>query len=230
MQGYEGTIRYWEPVFKGIEDYNPFQEFDVKKLEEGISWVCEGNSSVIDFGCGSGKVLMRCLSYGAKKVLGIDISEEAVTLARRVAEKYQIGEQASFLCGGVSALKGIGENTFDGGILFNIVDNIIPADGHKVLEEFRRIIRPEGKILFKLNPFLHPEKIQEKIDKYNWQVIDDNFYLEDSGLYLWNLPTAEWEKILKPYFKIKEYDEVYFEKHDVTNRLFKLVVKDNIQT
>ncbi len=56
---------------------------------------CQGKS-VLDLFCYSGSWALHAASFGAKSVLGIDISEKAVGLARRQAELNGLADRARF--------------------------------------------------------------------------------------------------------------------------------------
>ncbi len=44
----------------------------------------------------------------------------------------------------------------------------------------------------------------------------------DDGLFLWNQTTEEWTKLLKSYFSIVKYKDIYYPEHEQYNRLFLL--------
>lgn len=77
-----------------------------------------------------------------------------------------------------------------------------------------RVLKKQGKVLIKLNPYLTKEQIKE----WNIEVIKDNVL--DDGLILWNNTTKDWEKIIGQYFGIKKKQNVYYEQYDQYNRLF----------
>lgn len=95
-----------------------------------------------------------------------------------------------------------------------IIDNLIPADAIKVLQELKRILKPQGKILIKVNPLLTEDQIKE----WNIKVIEGNFL--DDGLFLWNQTTEEWQSLFENYFNIQSYKDIYYPEHDQYNRLF----------
>ena len=77
----------------------------------------------------------------------------------------------------------------DSAILSNIIDNLYPDDAISVLEEIKRILKKNGKLLVKLNPFISDEQIEE----YGIKKISGN--LLDDGMILWNNTNEEWEDI-----------------------------------
>ncbi|HHT53428.1 MAG TPA: methyltransferase domain-containing protein, partial [Clostridiales bacterium] len=150
------------------------------------------------------------------------ISDEAIKAAGETQKLSGI-EGFTFTAGGAEELQAIADSAFDGVILSNIIDNLLPEDAIVVLAETRRILKSGGKVLVKLNPFLTDNQIKE----WNIKIIEKNFL--DDGLYLWNQSTEEWTELLENYFSILEYKEIYFPGHDQYNRLF-LMQKSNTTT
>lgn len=216
MLTYERNTNYWNEVFK---DANGKKIIDKsighEDVDLALDWLCEGTSSVLDFGCGNGVWLFKCFLRGTKEHIGIDISHEGIRVAKEMQKMMDQGD-FTFTVGGVEALEGIPSNSVDGILLSNIIDNLIPSDTIKVLTEVKRILKPNGKILIKTNPFITEDKIKE----WNIKIIDGNFL--DDGLFLWNQTTEEWEKLFSNYFTIKSYKEIYYPKYDQYNRLFLL--------
>ena len=54
-----------------------------------------------------------------------------------------------FKVGEVNSLNDIPDSSFDGVILSNIVDNLIPEDSIKLLVQIKRILKQDGKIFYK---------------------------------------------------------------------------------
>jgi putative methylase len=68
------------------------------------------NKSVADFGCGSGKLAIGAALFGAKKVIGIDIDEEAIKVAKenlKIAQAF-VGKRLNvkFVCSDIRKWKG----------------------------------------------------------------------------------------------------------------------------
>jgi arsenite methyltransferase len=59
----------------------------------------------------------------------------------------------------VEELEAIADGAFDGVVLSNIIDNLIPQDAIKVLTEVKRILKVSGKVSVKLNPFLTDKQV-----------------------------------------------------------------------
>lgn len=119
--------------------------------------------------------------------------------------------------GGIPRLEKVKDGSVDAIILSNILDNLLPEDANQLIYQAHRILKEDGKILIKLNPYITQEQIRE----WNIGVIEGN--LLDDGLYLWNQTTEEWRDLFSHYFEEVFYEEVYFEEHEQYNRLFCMV-------
>lgn len=216
---YEGTQQFWDKVFiNSDKKVNPSIPIDNTKLEKSIEWISQGSKKLLDFGCGSGRTLLRSLFYGVEQVYGIDISKEAINRANENVKEHGLKEEATFNVGSMELLKAIEDNSYDGIVLYNIIDNIYPKDALLVLEEVHRIVKSKGKVLIKFNPYIEEELIKE----YKFKEVENEFYEETTGLYLWNLTDERIKEILQQYFDIEEEITVEFPEHNQINRMYYL--------
>lgn len=223
METYNSTISFWDNVFIGQEPKKEIVNVKLNRdLKRGIEWVSTGTSGVVDYGCGSGTPILTCAEReNISRCVGIDISQNAINLARKTAILNKLEKKTEFICGGVEKLEEIKENSFDGAILSNIIDNVIPEDTIKILKSIERIVVPGGKVLIKLNPYLETKDLKEN----GLKLMDKDFYVEKEGLYLRNLPISEWKRLIERFFFIEEYKEIYIEEFDQSNRMFMLTNK-----
>lgn len=214
MSKYDKCMELWNEIFKADRQEVPLRkESGNAGFDKGIEWVTTDAEDILDFGCGNGALLFLCSFYGTTKHTGIDLSEQAIASAKRRSEKMKNGEY-HFLCGGTDALRNVAEESVDAVVLSNIIDNLYPEDAMTVLNETKRILRKNGRLLVKLNPHLTAEQIEE----YQIKVIKDN--LLDDGMILWNNTTEEWKEILGRFFTVEKYEEIYYPEHEQTNRMF----------
>ncbi|WP_352418093.1 class I SAM-dependent methyltransferase [Proteiniborus sp.] len=215
---YDDTIKYWDNVFSQYTEYNPTHKIQVQEIEDGVTWLVENSKSTIDFGCGGGRVMLRCLDKGMEYVYGIDLCNNAIEIAKKVIEKCNYEEKAKVVCDGLEKLYDIADNSYESAILFNIIDNLIPKDSIELIKNIHRIVKPNGKILLKLNPYITKQKREE----YKFVEISHEFYKENSGLYLWNLTNEMAEKNFEPFFIIEKYEEIEFKQYNMINRMYYL--------
>ena len=147
--------------------------------------------------------------------IGIDLSAQAIKNAADKAKMVKTGK-FDFLCGGVEKLKQIQSETIEAAILSNIMDNLYPDDAICVLEEIYRILKKDGKLLVKLNPFITAEQIEE----YGLKRIAGNLF--DDGMLLWNNTKEEWDDILALKYSITSYEEIYYEGYEQSQRMYLL--------
>jgi len=62
--------------------------------------------SVVDLGCGSGRLAMGAVLLGAKEAVGVDIDRSAVKKARENAERFSLMGRLSWIAGDVDVLRG----------------------------------------------------------------------------------------------------------------------------
>lgn len=221
MGDYDKTISFWDTIFSGDEPATqPYEKKLPEGLQESIDWLVQGSDSILDYGCGCGSLLLRCAAYqNVARCLGIDLSPKAIELAGRSAENIGLKHKAEFICGGLDGLRQIEANSFNAALLSNIIDNVTVEDTDAILANIRRILKPRGKILVKLNPFLR----QNLLDGYGLRPLGDSLYLEKEGIYLRNLLTEQWEQLIGKYLCIESYKEIYFAEYEQTNRVFHLL-------
>lgn len=213
---YERCIQQWDAIF-GAEaaDVPGNPSSGNEALDIALDWLCADTESALDFGCGNGTMLFLCALRKTKRHVGIDLSQKATENAKKRSKCMKTGT-FSFVHGGIEQLEQIQTGALDAVILSNIVDNLYPDDALLLLSECKRILKPNGKALIKLNPYL----AQQQIKDWDIHIIEGN--LLDDGLLLWNNTTEEWQSIIGRYFRIAQFEEIYYPEHDQTNRLFLL--------
>ncbi len=221
MSGYKSTEQYWDKAFDRIEvRVLESEKSGHEGIDTALDWISRTSSVVLDFGCGSGAILAYLAKRKKGRYHGVDISKGAVALAEKLFAVNRL-DKGFFLVGSVETLQACKSEDFDAVVLSNVLDNMKPKDALTVLHEVRRLLKPGGKLLVKLNP--HYDK--KTIDKENLELIETDFYLEPSGLYLWNKPDAFWLDLLRKHYTIHRQERVHFTE-DQYNRMF-LCVKNS---
>jgi SAM-dependent methyltransferase len=103
-----------------------------------------GGRRVLEVGCGAGTDLVRFARHGAR-VTGIDIADSAVALAR--TNFRQQGLPAAFVVADGERLPVAG-GTFDLVYAHGVVQ--YTADGGRLVEECRRVLKPGGRAIFQV--------------------------------------------------------------------------------
>lgn len=214
---YDNSIRLWNDIFSSETPAWPrMRSSGNASFDKALEWLTENASSVLDFGCGNGIVLFLCALYGTRTHTGIDLSVQAIRNAEAAASMASHGE-FRFHCGSLEALRHVESASVDAAVLSNIIDNQYPEDAAAVLAEIQRIVRKNGRILLKLNPYI----TAAQIEAWEIRVIDGN--LLDDGMVLWNQTTPEWDAFLGARFRIIHFEDIYYEEHEQYNRMYLLI-------
>lgn len=212
--GYEKYIKAEDEIYRSLNINIPQNKSTGnEELDKGLNWISDGVKTLFDFGCGNGTMIFYCALRGVESLHGIDLSTEAIKLSKERAKLMKFGSY-DFKVRSIRELKSISDEIYDGIILSNIVDNLKPKDATELLGQAKRILKSNGKILIKLNPYITEEQIKE----WNIKIIENN--LLDDGLLLWNQTTEQWRELLQQYFKEEEFVDIYFPEHDQYNRMF----------
>lgn len=100
-----GPMRlYLEPAFAFGFGEHPTTRMLIAWLEGVLR--DKPHATVLDFGCGTGVLALAALCFGATRVEGIDVSEEAVVAARRNAELNGLSARCRFSCEPLAAIAG----------------------------------------------------------------------------------------------------------------------------
>lgn len=219
MKGYEPTLAYWDQVFQKVRPYIPEEPLQQPLLESALDWLAKDAGSALDFGCGTGRVLLRLLSKGVERGVGIDLSQEAVQLADSVAETHGLKDRAFFISGGIRCLRELEHAGFSCAVLFNVIDGLLPEDAAEVIKQLHRVLAYRSRVLLKLNAWLPKERVEEDPA---YEKLGPDLYREETGLYLWNISNEALEDLLTPYFYIEEVQRLHQPEHEIDNRLFYL--------
>ena len=109
---------------------------------------------ILDDGCGSGYGSWHLISSGARKVIGIDLSKEAIEFA---ANRYQL-KNLIFQQMDVTQLAFDG-NTFDILTSFQVIEHI--KDVEKYLSEIKRVLKSGGVLYIDFEPNRRIRSIQK---------------------------------------------------------------------
>lgn len=102
---------------------------------------------VIDFGCGYGAEAIDAARHGAAKVIGIDIREDVLAVARAAADAAGVGDRCRFV-------REAGEQAD----LILCIDSFEHFDRPaEILERMRQLVKDDGSVLASFGPpWCHP--------------------------------------------------------------------------
>jgi len=221
MKGYELTVAYWDQVFEKMRPYNPQINLAQPELEDALEWLAHDARNILDFGCGTGHMLLRLMHKGVLRGIGVDISNGAIFKANETARRYGMENRAFFLQGSLRCLHELEAAGFQGALLFNVLDNLLPDDAIDLIKHLHRLLAYRGRMLLKINGYEDPEEMDQHS---GYHKVEKNLYLEKTGLYFWNLSNEEIEDLLAPYFYVENMQLVHFPQYGIEERLFFLRV------
>jgi SAM-dependent methyltransferase len=99
---------------------------------------------VLDYGCGPGHTSVDLLRHGARRVIGIDISEAEVAEARERAVRAGFGDRSEFMVADAHAT-GLPGDSLDLVVGASVLHHL---ELEPALRELRRVLRPGGTAVF----------------------------------------------------------------------------------
>ena len=105
------------------------------------------DKTVIDFGCGEGAEAIEIAQHGASKVIGLDIQENLLSVARQRANKQDIRDRCSFAVA-----------TDQKADVITAIDSFEHfEDPSSILKIMARLVKPTGYVLASFGPtWYHP--------------------------------------------------------------------------
>jgi len=177
------------------------------KLDEYLKYLGDNSKSILDIGTGLGYCLIKARLLGSKVqyCLGVDTSINAINYAVKTCELSNIND-IEFKVGGNSLLETLPNESFDGIICSNVLDVIPEETSTAIIEQIKRIMKPNGIILLKLNFYL----TDELIEKLKMEKLNDNSYAINGILRGVNYRTETWINKFEGYsvVAINEYERI----------------------
>ena len=154
----ETSNEKWRGDFEG---FDPLVLASYKFCYDWLKKYCQ-NKKILDYGCGNGIHTIFPAKMGAKMVIGIDLSEKSLEIARERARREGVEDKVNFLqmdCEKMEFLDNYFDIIFDGGTFSSL-------DLKTALPELARVLNPEGSLIgietLGHNPFTN---LKRKINK-----------------------------------------------------------------
>ena len=130
---------------------------------------------VLDVGTGSGILALAVESLGAAPVVGLDIDETAIWVARETARQQEWPSRAKYVVGPVECI---------GGVEFDIVMcNMISTVFLPLVGELRRLLAPAGIAIFS-------GLLGSEVDSVSGELEDAGFAIRSHGIH------GEWASLV----------------------------------
>jgi len=131
------------------------------------------DAQVLDLCCGQGRHSLELASRGYTGVTGVDRSHYLINRARKLNK--QAGLNVQFREGDARKLR-LKNDSFDAVLIagnsFGYFESA--KDDKRVLEEIKRILKPEGKLLIDVTD---GEYMRENFEPRSWEWIDKNYFV-----------------------------------------------------
>ncbi len=109
---------------------------------------------VVDFGCGGGELAILVGENGAKSVLGLGVDRHQFSLASGRAERGETPSNVEFRLSESTTSIDLPDESADVILCFDVLEHIL--DYREILPEWRRVLRPGGRVLIWWMPYYHP--------------------------------------------------------------------------
>lgn len=161
-------IEYYDKKAEAYSGQGDFEGFEPQALSsfrflyQLVGENCRGKI-VLDYGCGNGIHSFFPVKMGAEKVVGIDLSEKSLEIARKKAREQGLQEKVEFIRMDCEKMD-FPDNSFD---LIMDSGTFSSLDLDKAYPELARILRPKGLLIgvetFGHNPFTNLKRALNKI-------------------------------------------------------------------
>ncbi len=125
------------------ESVDLFEMRHRKWIEDGIDINWFKDKVCLDVGCGGGRFVVALAKLGVKKVIGLDISLEALEAAKQRIKERNLEKVAEIVPGSVINIPFI-NNTFDYVICSGVI--LLTKDPYEAFKELDRVLKPGGKM------------------------------------------------------------------------------------
>lgn len=196
--------------------YN-LQEYDIQITQGTIretlkKMAIDGNSFILDVGCGAGQTLIGCLEYHPKKIVGTDIDLIALKLGAYKFSKVSSGLTEVFFKQGTGDRLPFEDNSFTHLICRGVLHKLDIEQG---IKEFTRILKYNG-YMFLLLP---------SSGYYIWRLLTDTFNLKHFMVLLFILLNGLIFSLFNLQIKIRYREKIFEEIYISFNKMKKLLKK-----
>jgi 2-polyprenyl-3-methyl-5-hydroxy-6-metoxy-1,4-benzoquinol methylase len=139
---YDESSYFEDKITTFVDLENPFQKYRVSKVLE--IYTPEKNEKVLDLGCGWGTFCFA-LAPLCKDITGLDYSSKSINLCKEFLSKSQ-HNNIKFICSDATNTK-LESVSYDVIISADLFEHLYPVDFEKVLDESKRLLKINGKIV-----------------------------------------------------------------------------------
>lgn len=117
------------------------------ELDRFADWLeLSPGSRLLDVGCGSGGPALRLAERTGAGVVGIDLLEEGIATATRLAQERGLGDRARFVRTDAGGPLPFADGSFDAVVSIDVMCHL--PGRREILRDWHRVTRPGARILF----------------------------------------------------------------------------------
>jgi len=154
VEMYSGTYKnYAENIYKEIrketygEDFGQNSWITIDEYRQFFSFLkLSDDTNVLEIATGSGGPSVFMVKETSCRLTGIELNENGVHNARKLANENGLSEKIKFIQGDASEPLPFSDNSFDVVICIDSINHLKERD--KVLQEIRRILKTGGRLLY----------------------------------------------------------------------------------
>ena len=150
---YDTYKNYSEDLYKGIrketygEDIGQISWLTANEYRNFFSLMSlSPDKNVLEVASGSGGPAVFMVKETGCQLTGIDINENGVTNARELAAESELGDRMKFIVADASSTLPFGDGTFDAVVCIDSINHFKARE--KVFQEFNRVLKKGGRLLF----------------------------------------------------------------------------------
>ncbi len=156
-----GTVDFYDSTYAGFqervrarirrdtygEDIGQNSWLTADELREFIAWLeLTPSASVLEIAVGSGGPALFLARTSGVRVVGIDVNAHAIVAANEMARDQHLDSSVRFECADASRPLSFQDGSFDALLCIDAINHL--PDRATVLQEWHRLLRPGGRLLY----------------------------------------------------------------------------------